>query len=123
MPGVGGALGAVLTGVVASSAWNPAARDGLLLGGVDLFLENLLGVVVAAAYAGGVSFVLLKLVDRVVGLRADPEDEHEGLDVALHGEEAYATMEGTSLGGARLAHEEDGADGTERAAVPATSEG
>jgi Amt family ammonium transporter len=89
--GLGGALGAVLTGVVASKAWNPAGQDGLAFGGVALFLENLLSVVVAGVYAAVASFVLLKLVDRVVGLRPDPEIEHEGLDISLHGEEAYAT--------------------------------
>ena len=89
--GLGGALGAVLTGVFASKAWNPAGQDGLAFGGVALFLENLLSVVVAGAYAAIASFLLLKLVDRLVGLRPDPEIEHEGLDISLHGEEAYAT--------------------------------
>jgi Amt family ammonium transporter len=89
--GIGGALGAVLTGVFASVVWNPAGKDGLAYGGVSLFLENLLGVVVAGAYAAGVSFVLLKAIDKVMGLRPDAELEHDGLDGAMHGEEAYAT--------------------------------
>jgi Amt family ammonium transporter len=89
--GVGGALGAILTGVFASTYWNPAGQDGLAFGGVSLFVENLLSVVVAGLYAAGVSFVLLKAIDRVMGLRPDPEAEHDGLDGALHGEEAYAT--------------------------------
>ncbi|MBX7196686.1 MAG: ammonium transporter [Sandaracinaceae bacterium] len=93
--GLGGALGAVLTGVFASTVWNPGARDGALYGGWDLFAENVLGVVVAAAYAGGASFVLLKAIDRVIGLRPDKDTELEGLDVTLHGEEAYSAMEGS----------------------------
>ena len=60
----------------------------------------------------GVSFGLLKLVDRLVGLRPDPESEHEGLDVNLHGEQAYGALDGSSLSGARVVreslHEADG---------------
>ncbi len=88
--GVGGALGAILTGVFASTFWNPAAKDGLAFGGAELFLENLLSVAVAGLYAAGMSLVLLKVIDRVMGLRPDAEIEHEGLDGALHGEEAYS---------------------------------
>ena len=95
--GVGGALGAVLTGVLASSAWNPAATDGLAYGGVDLFLENVLGVVVAGAYAAIMSLGLLKLVDKLVGLLPLPEVEYDGLDVAMHGEEGYASMDGVVM--------------------------
>ncbi len=95
--GLGGALGAVLTGVFASTAWNAAGQDGALYGGWGLFFENLLGVVVSATYAGGVSLILLKLIDRVIGLRPDKDIELEGLDVTLHGEEAYGAMEGSSF--------------------------
>jgi len=107
--GIGGAFGALATGVVASSYWNPAARDGAMFGGWDVLVENTLGVVVAAAYAGTVSFALIKLTEKLVGLRPDPEDEHEGLDVALHGEEAYASMAGTasSMGLPRELHEDE----------------
>ena len=93
--GLGGAVGAVLTGVVASSAWNDAGRDGLAYGGTALFVENLLSVLVVGLYAGVVSRGLLWLVDRTIGLRPDPEAEYEGLDVALHGEEAYANVGGS----------------------------
>jgi Amt family ammonium transporter len=93
--GLGGAVGAVLTGVVASSAWNEAGRDGLAYGGTALFVENLLSVLVVGLYAGVVSRGLLWLVDRTIGLRPDPESEYEGLDVALHGEEAYANVGGS----------------------------
>jgi Amt family ammonium transporter len=95
--GIGGALGAILTGALASVAWNPAGADGLVHGGVHLFVENLIAVGVTVAYAGVMSFGLLKLVDRLVGLRADPEDEHEGLDVNLHGEEAYGALDGSVM--------------------------
>jgi Amt family ammonium transporter len=105
--GVGGAFGALATGVVASVAWNPAGRDGAIFGGWDVLFENALGVLVAAVWAGGLSFAIAKLVDKVVGLRPDPEDEHEGLDLALHGEEAYATVGGSSGFGSTLSVEDD----------------
>ncbi len=95
--GIGGALGAILTGVLASVAWNPAGADGLVHGGVHLFVENLIAIGVTLAYAGVMSFGLLKLVDKVVGLRAAGEAEHEGLDVNLHGEEAYGALDGSIL--------------------------
>jgi Amt family ammonium transporter len=104
--GVGGAFGALATGVVASSAWNPAGRDGAMFGGWEVLGENALGVLVAALWSGGLSFVLAKAIDKLIGLRPEAEDEHEGLDLALHGEEAYATVGGTT-GYAQTPSEED----------------
>jgi ammonium transporter, Amt family len=92
--GIGGMLGAILTGVFASKLWNPAGNDGLLYGNSELFVEQLIGVGAAIAFAGSVTFVVLKGIDRVMGLRAAKNDELEGLDVVLHGEEAYALAEG-----------------------------
>ncbi len=88
--GVGGALGALLTGVFAQKAFNAAGNDGLLAGNPGLMVPQLLGVGAAAAYAMVVTFVLLKVVDKVVGLRVDLDAEREGLDPALHGESAYS---------------------------------
>jgi Amt family ammonium transporter len=89
--GIGGAVGAVLTGVFAASAWNAAVTSpGLLDGGPKLFLENVLGVVVAGGYSAVVTFGLLKLLDKTMGLRVDAEAEIEGLDTSLHGEKGYA---------------------------------
>ncbi len=85
--GVGGALGAILTGVLAVEVWGGA--DGLLAGNSSLFVENILGVVVAGAYSVVVTFVLLKAIDVTIGLRVDDEAEDEGLDVTQHGEEGY----------------------------------
>ncbi len=106
--GLGGALGAVLTGVFASTVWNPAGQDGAMYGNWGLFGENVLGVVVSAAYAGGVSFVILKVLERVMGLRPDEETEAEGLDVTLHGEEAYSNMEGSMMRERDQVPEEEG---------------
>jgi Amt family ammonium transporter len=85
--GVGGALGAVLTGVFAARIWGGA--DGLLEGNQTLFIENIVGVLAAAAYSLAVTWALLKAIDVTIGLRVSNDDESEGLDVNLHGEEGY----------------------------------
>jgi len=75
--GVGGILGALLTGVF-------AVKD---IGGADGSLAiQALGVGVTIAYCGIVTFILLKLVDIVLGLRVAEDEEREGLDLVLHGE-------------------------------------
>jgi ammonium transporter, Amt family len=89
--GVGGAAGALLTGVFAQQAWNAAGKDGLLFGGAAVFIEQIVAVAAAGTYAVVVTFGILELVDRLVGLRVDEESEREGLDSALHGETAYHT--------------------------------
>jgi Amt family ammonium transporter len=92
--GVGGAIGAVLTGVFASAAWNnprdPAKGiHGLLEGNSAAAVEQAFGVVVAASYAAVMTWVILKILDGAMGLRVSEDAEREGLDVSLHGEEAY----------------------------------
>jgi ammonium transporter, Amt family len=91
--GVGGTLGAILTGVFATKAMNPAGGDGLLAGGGQLFVEQLLGVGVTAVYSVVVTYVLLKVLDRTMGLRVAKDVEQEGLDVVLHGEEGAVVTE------------------------------
>jgi Amt family ammonium transporter len=78
--GVAGIVGAILTGLFAVEAIGETA------GGVGQMIIQIQGVVVTIVYAGIVSFILLKLVDLLVGLRVSEEDEVEGLDTALHGE-------------------------------------
>jgi len=85
--GVGGALGAILTGVFASAVWG--GSDGLIGGNSALFIENIIGVLAAAAYSIIVTFLILKLLDATVGLRVSKDEESEGLDTNLHGEEGY----------------------------------
>ncbi len=82
--GVGGAAGALLTGVFAKAAYT-----GGPAGGVSLLGKQLIGIGAAAAWAALVTFVLLRVIEKVIGLRVDPETEHDGLDGALHGESAY----------------------------------
>ncbi|MCA9530601.1 MAG: ammonium transporter [Myxococcales bacterium] len=87
--GVGGALGALLTGVFASVAWNAAGADGLVYGHASAFGASALAVVAVASYSVVVTFVLLKVLDATLGLRVSQDEEREGLDTVLHGEEAY----------------------------------
>ncbi|MBW2718861.1 MAG: ammonium transporter [Deltaproteobacteria bacterium] len=85
--GVGGALGAVLTGVFAAEIWGGA--PGLVDGSSALLVENIIGVLAAASYSAVVTFVLLKVIDATIGLRVNSDEESEGLDTNLHGEEGY----------------------------------
>jgi Amt family ammonium transporter len=94
--GLGGTVGALLTGVLASKAWNGTA-DGLLYGSPAQLGVQALGVVAAIAYSGTLSFLLLKAIELVTPLKVDRKAEGLGLDVSQHGEEAYADAEGAIL--------------------------
>jgi Amt family ammonium transporter len=94
--GLGGTVGALLTGVLASRTWNGSA-DGLLHGNPAQLGIQALAVVAAIAYSGGASFLLLKAIDVVTPLKANRKEEGLGLDVSQHGEEAYADDEGAVL--------------------------
>ena len=82
--GVGGIVGALLTGVFAVEAIG--GTPGVLEGNPGQILIQLQGIAVTIAYCGVVSFVLLKIIDAVMGLRVDDETEVGGLDINLHGE-------------------------------------
>ncbi len=97
--GVGGTVGALLTGVFASKALN-GVFDGALYGNPGQVLIQATAVATAIVYSGGVSFILLKLISLIMPLRASSTDETEGLDITQHGEEAYLNIGGG--GGAHL---------------------
>ncbi len=90
--GVGGFLGIVMLGIFASKAWNPNGADGLLLGGGAFFVKQCVAAVVASAWAFGFTYAMLWLISRVTQTTVDPQLEESGLDVGLHGEEAYPSM-------------------------------
>ncbi len=94
--GLGGTIGALLTGVFAQTAWGGGA-DGALFGNVGQLGPQALSILAVAAYSGVLSFVLLKGIELVTSLRADEKTQGVGLDVAEHGEEAYAHGEGAIL--------------------------
>jgi ammonium transporter, Amt family len=93
--GVGGTVGALLTGVFAQKALNGVA-DGALFGNPAQLGIQAIAVGAAILYSGVVSFVLLKIVGAIVPLRAESHDERTGLDVTLHGEEAYVHAGGST---------------------------
>ena len=88
--GVGGALGALLTGVFATRSVNDAGRDGLLYGNPMQLVPQLVGILAVGLYAAAVTWVLLKAIDKTIGLRVAVSDEREGLDSTEHGETGYA---------------------------------
>jgi ammonium transporter, Amt family len=94
--GVGGTVGALLTGVLASKAWNGTV-DGLWYGNPGQLGTQAIACLAAIAYSAVATLVLLKLVGLVSPLRADAHEEGLGLDVSQHGEEAYTHGEGAIL--------------------------
>lgn len=93
--GTGGIAGALLTGVFASAAWG--GTDGLLTGAPGQMVPQIVGILAAAAYSAVGTFILLRLIDLVVPIRANAKDEGVGLDIARHGEEGYASGDGAVL--------------------------
>ncbi len=89
--GVGGMLGAILTGVLASGKINPAVDTALKDNGGrgGLILTQLIAVVTVAAFAMVGTFVILQITKLITGIRATPEEEQLGLDLAHHGEAGY----------------------------------
>jgi Amt family ammonium transporter len=85
--GVGGIVGAVLTGIFARAAISgDAAKAGLLDGNAGQIVTQLYGIGVTVVYCAVASFVILKVIDVIMGLRVDAEVERDGMDLAIHGE-------------------------------------
>jgi Amt family ammonium transporter len=87
--GVGGGLGAMLTGVFASNAINSLGKGWLYDGNFAQIGIQAIDVIGVFVYCGIVSFIILKVIDLVIGLRVSPEVEVEGLDINLHGETVH----------------------------------
>jgi len=94
--GLGGTVGALLTGVFAEKAWNGTA-DGLLFGNPAQLGIQAAAVLASVLYSGVMTFALLKLVAVFVPLRAAANEEGPGMDVSQHGEEAYVHGDGAIL--------------------------
>jgi ammonium transporter, Amt family len=88
--GVGGLTGALLTGVFAQKTLNDAGGNGLLFGDPHQLVVQIIACAASGLYAVVVTFVILKVLDKLVGLRVTEQDEREGLDTTQHGEEGYA---------------------------------
>jgi Amt family ammonium transporter len=85
--GVGGMWGALATGIFAVAAIG--GFSGLLEGNPQQLVNQVIAVVATVAFAGAGTFVIIKVIDAVLGLRVQPEHEEMGLDLAVHGETAY----------------------------------
>jgi Amt family ammonium transporter len=94
--GVGGTVGALLTGVLANQAFNGTV-NGLVFGNPGQLKIQAIAVLAAMLYSGVMSFVLLKAIGLFLPLRADQADEESGLDLSEHGEEAYVHDSGMNL--------------------------
>jgi Amt family ammonium transporter len=93
--GIGGLTGAILTGVFSLKRTFPGATDsvgeaGLLAGNPKQLGIQLLACAVSALYAVGLTWIILKVIDKTIGLRVTQSDEREGLDTTQHGEDGYA---------------------------------
>ena len=91
--GIGGIWGALATGLWATKAVNPAGNNGLFYGNPGLFLIQLKAVGITIIYSFIVSFVLLKLVDILMGLRVSEDEERIGLDLTQHRESGYTILD------------------------------
>ncbi|MGD9946855.1 MAG: ammonium transporter [Desulfobulbus sp.] len=87
--GIGGVTGTILLGIFASKSVNPNGADGLLAGSSAQLVAQLIGVGVVCVYAFVVSWIILKLVHTLIGLRITEEAENQGLDYTEHSETAY----------------------------------
>ncbi len=86
--GVGGIVGALLTGLLAFGPLSADAKnpDGVVIAGMGQFINQVIAVGATMIYAAVGTYILLKIVDAVIGLRVTEDEEREGLDVVLHGE-------------------------------------
>jgi Amt family ammonium transporter len=91
--GVGGALGIVLLGLFASTAFNPAGTDGLMFGNRAFFVKQLVAAALSSVWAFAFTYGMLWLIDRATPVKVAQAAEESGLDAALHGETAYLGTE------------------------------
>jgi len=91
--GIGGVVGILALGLLASTAMNPAGADGLLNGNSSFFMKELVGALVGVAWAFIVTYLLLWLINKVTPVRVSDAEEQAGLDSALHGETAYISAD------------------------------
>ncbi|WP_442933155.1 ammonium transporter [Microcoleus sp. herbarium12] len=87
--GLGGTVGALLTGLFATKAVNAAGNDGLFAGNPGLLVTQFIGVLATYVFAGVGTFVILKILGQFMELRVSSSAEDQGLDIGQHGEEAY----------------------------------
>ncbi|AJG98816.1 ammonia permease [Clostridium beijerinckii] len=93
--GIGGIWGGIATGIFGQTAINPVAQwNGLLYGDVKLFIAQIMSIVITIIFAGGMTFLIIKVMKMFMDIRVDSSEEADGLDVAEHGESAYPSFNG-----------------------------
>jgi ammonium transporter len=91
--GIGGIWGGIATGIFASTTVNSAAgQSGLYYGNIKLLGVQLIAIIATIVYSAVMTFVILKLINKFISIRVSNEEEQSGLDVSLHGEEAYGGL-------------------------------
>ncbi len=95
--GVGGVVGALLTGVLAQKSWNGGTGDGVIAGNWHQLEVQVIAVLATIIYSTVVTLIIVKALAAVTNLRTAPREEGMGLDFSQHGEEAYSRGEGAIL--------------------------
>ena len=93
--GIGGIFGGIITGIFADPS--VGGRSGLIFGQTDLFVAQLLSIVITIAFAGTMSFIIISIIKKFIPLRVSELDELQGMDQCEHNEEAYNTTLGLDL--------------------------
>ncbi len=91
--GVGGTIGTFATGLFAQKLINPSGSNGLFFGNVSQAMIQSIGIIAAVAYSVIITFIILKVLDLVMGLRVSDEEEVIGLDITQHEESAYTLLD------------------------------
>ncbi len=87
---VGGILGSLLLGVFSDIEVNNLGANGLLFGGSDLIVDQLVATVITVVFSGVMSFIIATVIDKTIGLRVTDDEEDTGLDLSQHSETAYS---------------------------------
>jgi Amt family ammonium transporter len=114
--GVGGMWGAIGVGILAVASIGGVS--GLVEGNVDQLLIQLAAVAVTVASTSVMTFIIIKVIDLVLGLRVRPDDEEAGLDIAVHGETAYVPWSGAPSGASAIVALAEGAAASMPAKAP-----
>ena len=93
--GIGGIFGGIITGIFADPS--VGGRSGLIFGQTDLFVAQLLSIVITIAFAGTMSFIIISIIEKFIPLRVSELDELQGMDQCEHNEQAYNTVLGLDL--------------------------
>jgi len=93
--GIGGVWGGIATGLFGQTAINPVAQwNGLFYGDIKLFIAQIMGIAITIIFAGGMTFLIIKVMKLFMDIRVGKSEEADGLDVSEHGETAYPAFTG-----------------------------